>query len=129
MQIPQHLVPVIEEQLGRFSNEWLFPAGEGGVVRRSHFLRRVWATATRRAGLTGVTPHSLRHSHASWSIAQGMNVLALSRRLGHAKPSITLDTYSHLWPGGDGEIADALDRLHAATADESTTDATSIRAL
>jgi hypothetical protein len=60
----------------------------------------------------------LTHSHASWSIAQGVNVLALSRRLGHARPSITLDVYSHLFPGGDGEIADALDGLRAATLDE-----------
>jgi integrase len=42
-----------------------------------------------------VTLHAWRHIHASQMIAAGMDVVALSRRLGHSSPSITLDVYGH----------------------------------
>jgi integrase len=63
-----------------------------------------------------VTFHSLRHTHASWSIQTGANVLALSRRLGHTKPSVTLDVYGHVFDDSDAEIAAGLDRLWTSEA-------------
>ena len=39
--------------------------------------------------------HDLRHSFAPLLIAQGGNVVFVSRQLGHASPSITLDAYGH----------------------------------
>ena len=47
--------------------------------------------------IDGVTLHSLRHTHASQLIAAGMDVLTISCRLGHSKPTITLSTYGHLF--------------------------------
>jgi len=46
--------------------------------------------------LPKVSLHALRHTHASQLIASGVDVLTISRRLGHGAPSITLDVYSHL---------------------------------
>lgn len=40
--------------------------------------------------------HSLRHSHATLLIQAGASILAIQKRLGHSKASITLNTYSHL---------------------------------
>jgi integrase len=40
-----------------------------------------------------ITLHALRHTHASQLIAAGMDVVTISRRLGHASPTITLSTY------------------------------------
>jgi len=61
-----------------------------------------------------VTFHALRHTHAALTIEAGVSVLALSRRLGHAKPSNTLDVYNHLYEGADSEIAERLDLLWVA---------------
>jgi hypothetical protein len=36
------------------------------------------------------------------------NILTISRRLGHNKPSVTLDTYGHLIKGADAAAADAI---------------------
>ncbi|MGB7701875.1 MAG: tyrosine-type recombinase/integrase, partial [Pseudolabrys sp.] len=40
--------------------------------------------------------HALRHTHASMLLGAGVDVLTVSRRLGHGKASVTLDTYGHL---------------------------------
>jgi integrase len=48
------------------------------------------------AGLPHVTLHTLRHTHASQLITSGMDILTVSRRLGHASPTITLTVYGHL---------------------------------
>jgi integrase len=56
-----------------------------------------------------VTLHGLRHTHATSAIRAGENIVAVSRRLGHAKPSITLNVYSHLIEGDDAYIAVNLD--------------------
>ena len=40
--------------------------------------------------------HALRHSHASHLLSEGVDILTVSRRLGHAKASFTLDRYTHM---------------------------------
>ena len=47
------------------------------------------------------TLHSLRYTHASVLIASGMDVLTISRRLGHGSPAITLTVYGHLFKTDD----------------------------
>ena len=40
--------------------------------------------------------HDLRHTFATLLVAQGSNVVFISRQLGHASPDITLKVYAHL---------------------------------
>jgi len=56
-----------------------------------------------------VTFHALRHSHASALIAAGLDVVTVSRRLGHASPALTLSVYSHLFNNKDEAAALAID--------------------
>jgi integrase len=44
-----------------------------------------------------LTLHSLRHGYASLLIGNGLNVVFVSRQLGHANPNITLGVYAHLF--------------------------------
>ena len=53
-----------------------------------------------------VTLHSLRHGFVSLLISHGLNVVFVSRQLGHANPNITLGTFAHPYARAD----------HAATA-------------
>ena len=53
--------------------------------------------------------HSLRHSYASVLIASGLDILTISRRLGHGSPNITLDVYGHLLRDTGTEAADAIE--------------------
>ena len=65
----------------------------------------------RKAGLDeGIHLHSLRHTHASLLLAQGENLVVISQRLGHSKPSITSDIYAHLLPGIQKQAAERFDQ-------------------
>jgi integrase len=55
----------------------------------------------KRAGLSGIRLHHLRHFYASGLIAEGCDVVTVQRALGHAEASTTLDTYAKLWPSGE----------------------------
>jgi len=54
--------------------------------------------------------HDLRHSHASLLINEGIQPIALQRRLGHSSITTTYDRYGHLFPDSDDAISDAVDR-------------------
>jgi len=50
--------------------------------------------------------HGLRHSPASYLISQNASVIAVSHRLGHASPSVTLDIYGQVLPDDDRKLAE-----------------------
>lgn len=78
--------------------------------RSPNSLTKEWHDAvTRTEGVPKVSLHSLRHTHASHLIAAGLDVLAISRRLGHGSPTITLSVYGHLFPNADDRAASAIE--------------------
>ncbi len=68
-----------------------------------------WRRTIKRRKIPKVTFHALRHSHASALIAAGLDVVTVSRRLGHASPALTLGVYSHLFKNNDDAAATAID--------------------
>ena len=74
-------------------------------------LSRDWRTATLALDLPRVMFHALRHSHASALIAAGLDVVTVSRRLGHATPVVTLTTYAHLFQKTDTAAASAIETI------------------
>jgi integrase len=70
----------------------------------------------RRLGLPkGASLHTLRHSHASVLLANGVDLATVSARLGHSSVRVTADTYSHALRGRDREAADRWDELMGRT--------------
>jgi integrase len=63
------------------------------------------------AGLPIIRFHDLRHSSASLMLNHGVPPLIASKRLGHSKVSITLDTYGHLISELQYGAAELLDEL------------------
>lgn len=55
--------------------------------------------------------HDLRHSHATLLINSGVNIVAVSKRLGHSSINQTLKTYTHLLKNTDDELINTLEKL------------------
>jgi integrase len=56
-----------------------------------------------------VTFHALRHTHVSQLIAAGLDVVTVSRRVGHSNPTVTLSLYAHLFGNTDERAAAAVE--------------------
>lgn len=74
-------------------------------------VRRHFDALVSRAGLRRITPHGLRHTHATMLLGQGVPAKVVSERLGHANIAITLDTYSHVLPDMQDTAADAIEAI------------------
>jgi len=103
---------------------WLFTGASGAPISPTS-VNSWWTRTITAAGVTGVTIHSLRHYYASGLIADGCDVVTVQRALGHKSPSVTLNTYSHLWPSAEDKTRQASGRMAAealGSADSSRTE-------
>ena len=91
-------------------DDLLFPRWDG-QMRSPHWLTQKFQQAMDALKIKEVTLHSLRHTHASQLIASGMDILTISRRLGHGSAAITLRVYGHLIEGKDAQAAEVVERL------------------
>lgn len=99
--LPDPVVVVLARHMkDKDGRDLLFTMPQGGALWHRTFWSRYWVPACNAAGLTDPRPgpHSLRHSHASWLIARGVNLTVIQRRLGHSSIKITSDLYGHLLP-------------------------------
>ncbi len=76
-----------------------------------HFLRNEMDRGCKLSGVKRIRIHDTRHSHASLLIEMGFSPLLIADRLGHEKVQTTMDTYSHLYPTKQIEVANKLDLL------------------
>jgi len=97
--IPAFLRPHLAHQMaGRSPDSPVFYGQRTGRWLRNAVFRLGWFNdAAASIGLTGLTPHELRHTAASLAISAGANVKSVQRMLGHAKASVTLDVYADLF--------------------------------
>lgn len=71
-------------------------------------VKRGFARAVREAGLRAVTPHTLRHTAASWMAEAGVNMSEIAAFLGHRDSRITERVYAKFSPGYLSKAAEAL---------------------
>jgi integrase len=121
ISLPPALVPALRQYKGEQAQRKLMlgPAyqdnglvacqPDGAPINPTNFSSR-FAVYVRQFGLT-VRFHDLRHGHATHMFRQGAAVTTVSRRLGHASPSITLGVYGHTLEGMDEAAARSLDGL------------------
>ncbi len=83
-----------------------------GSPRKPNALTNDWLRASKIIGRR-ISLHALRHTHASSLIAAGVDILTISRRLGHASPSITLSVYGPLYANTDDLAAQAVEKMFA----------------
>jgi hypothetical protein len=75
------------------------------------FRQTIWTKAVSRADLGfHVTPHGLRHSHASWLLAGGADLQVVKERLGNGSITTT-EQYLHILPSAGAAALHALDTI------------------
>jgi integrase len=94
----------------------VFADHEGRHLHPEHFSRSFTgavnrANASHGLDLPVIRLHDLRHTHATLLLSDGEQLKVVSERLGHASATITLNTYSHVLPGGQRAAAARFDRL------------------
>ncbi|MDQ0376466.1 tyrosine-type recombinase/integrase [Amycolatopsis thermophila] len=126
VSLPASLVPELSlEMIGKASDDLVFTGPQGGQLRNNHFWERVWLPAVNAANADidkqgrpfprelrlNKNPriHDLRHTHASWMIAAGVDLPTLQRRLGHESIKTTVDRYGHLLPDQLKKAAEAAE--------------------
>jgi integrase len=85
----------------------VFPTIEGALQAPSD-ASRGWGLVADALGMPEITFHGLRHTHASQLIDAGVDIVTISKRLGHASPDVTLRVYAHLFRRDDDKAAAAI---------------------
>jgi integrase len=101
IDLPEFLVNELREwrlACPKGKHDLVFPNLVGNPISAANLLQRGFYPALRRAGLRRIRFHDLRHTFASLLIANGEDIVRVSRLLGHASPAITLKVYSHMLP-------------------------------
>jgi integrase len=89
----------------------VFPDPASGSLIKPSWLSYTWRNTRDRLKLPKVTFHAFRHTHASALIAAGLDVVAISRRLGHSSPVVTLRIYAHLFKRDDTDAVAAIEAV------------------
>lgn len=123
--IGQVVVDELAAHLAKYPSDGPLFADEMGEPLPYWRWKKLLAAATKEAGVTEVTAHTLRHFAASALIAGGASVKQVQTFLGHASAVITLRTYAHLFPGDEDRTRNALDAALSPLADSLRTEAAS----
>jgi len=104
--------------LGKAGPEDLVFARADGIHWPPDSLTTAWQKTIAALKLPKVTLHALRHTHVSQLIASGLDVVTVSRRIGHSNPTVTLTVYAHMFGNtGEGAAAVVETALAAALSD------------
>jgi integrase len=123
IELPQVALEALHEHRKRMLAEGrdvkagpVFVTRTGNFIGKSNFVKQIHKPMLKRTGLRECKFHVLRHTHASTLLARGRSLRAVSERLGHSSPELTLRVYAHLMPGDGKETARLLDEMFGAYA-------------
>lgn len=97
--------------LGRTPADGFVFASVDGTALKPATLTQAWKRIMARMGTPELTLHCLRHYHVSALISAGIDILSVSRRIGHSGAALTLRTYAHLLKQKDDQAAAAIDEI------------------
>lgn len=111
LMLPAAVVAVLKEYKKTVNSRWMFPSPvkedspmTPGAVRKR--LQQI----LEHAGCKHVRFHDLRHTFATLSLQNGMDVKTLSSMLGHVSAATTLDIYTHITDDMRHSAAESIDR-------------------
>lgn len=96
--------------IGVNEDEYIFKNAKGKPYLTSN-IDKSWTVILRHAGIPYRKFHCLRHTHATMLLAAGVPILEVAKRLGHSRPSHTLNLYGHAIPGYDSQMPSVVEKV------------------
>jgi integrase len=113
-ELRNHRKRQLEERLAAgklwHDSDDLFSDELGRPIHPDRFTK-MFVKLVESSGIERLTPHGLRHTHATIALQADRNAKVISERLGHSNVSTTLDIYSHVVPEMEQDVADTVARL------------------
>lgn len=115
VQLPEPLIDILKKHKERgkgykgFNKDYYICGGIRPL--RDSTLSKMNFRIADDAGLHHIRIHDFRHSHASLLANNGVNILEISRRLGHSNIEQTLNTYSHFYPQEEDKALSILNKI------------------
>ena len=107
VNLPDFAFDCLEQYVSRLyavkNSDRIFPLYKNQVLRKLEIVAK-------ETGVKKIRVHDLRHSHASLLIDMGFDALLIRDRLGHENIQTTMDTYGHLFPNKQKDVAKKIDK-------------------
>lgn len=103
------IVPIsteMERLLRGIQSDSLYVVNNNG--RRVRDFRKAWGKIVKRAGLEGVTPHTIRHTVATQLVRKGVPIIEVAKLLGHKDSRVTEKVYAKFAPDYLKNVVDNL---------------------
>ena len=116
INIPNDLIKVLKEWRLRCPNGELnlvFPNENGNFMDNHNLKKRKFKAILRRAGVSIIRFHDLRHTFASMLLANDAQPKYVQHQMGHSSIKTTMDIYSHLMQESHQNGVDTLNRILA----------------
>jgi integrase len=107
ISMPQFVMDRIRAFLDALAADSRFPF----LVWTPAIIRHRLTRYCKYAGIEPISPHTLRHSHATLLITNSIPINIISKRLGHANITTTLNIYSHCFKNSDADVVALLDSI------------------
>lgn len=109
--LPQNILNILKEYKKTVDSEWMFPSPrKENMPRDPSAVYSQMQVVLERAGCKRVRFHDLRHTFATTSVGNGMDIKTLSTILGHISSKTTMDIYLH---STDEMKRNAADKINA----------------
>jgi integrase len=111
-----HRIPLTDDAVTILSGlprlrgcEWVFPGRNPAKPLNNPY--KPWRKILQRAGITGLKPHDLRRSYASWMINDGISLEVVGQMLNHKSIQTTRKVYAQVSDESAREAADKLSKV------------------
>lgn len=110
-KLSKRLLPKLDQYIEEYSPKDLLFTGPGGGIYSDKSIQEIVKAAAQKAGvLKKVTPRILRHTFATHSLENGVDLRYIQAMLGHAS-SKTTEIYTHITTKGFEDIKSPMDDL------------------
>lgn len=107
--LPSFIFDILDEYVNSF---YEYEPNERLFIYTKYYLKHEMNRGVKHSGVKNIRIHDLRHSHASLLIEMNCSPILIKDRLGHEDIQTTLNTYSHLYPNKQEEVATQLNDLY-----------------